>query len=199
MKTISLIISIAALAGCASTGDYQAYLAAQQAANETQQPRPILLLEGYENQPITGLKRVEVNLPGHAPVIQQARPNEWAAVVGQGLGVIGTIGGIWAGGEAAKGLAGAVGNAAGRGYQYIQAPAAAQPNYIINGTGVIGQGSYSTQSVGGSGVIGTGTLNSVGGTGAAGGNYQAPIDNSNQGNPVNNFNQGNPTCTTGPC
>lgn len=58
-----------------------------------------------------------------------------------------------------------------------------------------------TYNIGGDGVIGGGTLNSVGGTGAAGGDYadtHSPVDssnnsnNSNQGNPVDNSNQGNP-------
>jgi hypothetical protein len=198
MKPIIAIPILVALAGCASSGDYQSYLAAQQQANAAYTQKPILLMEGYDGQPITGLKRIEVNLPGQAPVIQQAKDNEWARVVSQGLGVFGTIGGIWAGGEAAKGLAGAVGSAANHGYEFVQSP---QPNLTIGGSGVIGSGSYNYNAVSGSGVIGSGTLNSVGATGAAGGTYTAPStsttgsynpDNSNQGNPVHN-------CTTGPC
>ncbi len=195
MKPIISILSLVALAGCASSGDYQSYLASQHQENAAYKQKPILLLEGYDGKPITGLKRLEVNLPGQAPVIQQAKDNEWARVVSQGLGVFGKIGGIWAGGEAAKGLAGAVGNAANRGYEFVQSP---QPNLTIGGSGVIGSGSYN--AVSGSGVIGSGTLNSVGATGAAGGTYTAPSTNTTGSYNPDNSNQGNPhTCTTGPC
>lgn len=53
-----------------------------------------------------------------------------------------------------------------------------------------------TYNIGGDGVIGGGTLNTVGGTGAAGGDYadtHSPVDSSNQGNADNsNQNNGNP-------
>lgn len=74
----------------------------------------------------------------------------------------------------------------------IQAPAA---NVIttLSGSGVIGAG---TQTTNGSGILGAGTQNTVGGTGAAGGDYSAPVDYHG----VTTTNSNNPlTCGAGPC
>jgi hypothetical protein len=129
---------------CAST-DYNAYLKAQQAAFEAQ--KPVFELEAMPGEAITGLKAIRVY--AQAPAVQQARPSEWAGVLGTGLQVLGIVGGIKYQGEAAANLATAVGGAANHGYRFIQAP---QANQSV-GTGFIGRGLYSD---GNSGVIGGG-------------------------------------------
>lgn len=170
-----LLGSIMLLSACATTGDYQAYINAQATAIAQHQPKPLLVLEAHDGQAITGLKRVEVNMPGSAPVIQQARENEWARVLDRALGVVGTIGGVYVGGKAAVGLAKAVGEAA-------KVPAAPQPNISYSYTDSYNEtGDYSGA---GSGVTNTTTNNSYN-----------PI--SNAYNPVDNSNDG--SCTTGNC
>jgi hypothetical protein len=72
-------------------------------------------------------------------VIQQARPSEWAGVLGNGLQVLGVVAGIKYAGEASANLAREVGGATNHGYQFIQAP---QANQTV-GTGVLGSGSVS--------------------------------------------------------
>lgn len=112
------------LGGCAASPDYTNYLTAQTNANMNHVQKPLLVLEGHNGQPITGLARVEVNMPTQAPVIQQARPNEWAGVASQALGVVGVIGGVMATGKAMSGVAEAVGQSSTVGYQYVQTPQA---------------------------------------------------------------------------
>ncbi len=112
------------IGGCAASPDYNTYVAAQARANADHIQKPLLILEGHNGQPITGLARVEVNMPTQAPVIQQARENEWARVVGQAIGVVGVVGGVMATGKAMSGVAEAVGQSSSVGYQYIQTPQA---------------------------------------------------------------------------
>ena len=118
----ALIIATAALtvAGCSTSGDYRDYLTAQYEASKlaAQQP-PLFRLVAQEGQAISGLKSIEVFTPAAPAQIQQARPSEWAGVLGQGLSVVGALGGVYLGGEAAQGLAHVVGQSAGQGYQYI--------------------------------------------------------------------------------
>lgn len=112
------------LTGCAATPDYNTYVRAQADANASHIQRPLLILEAHDGQQITGLARVEVNMPTQAPTIQQARENEWARVVGQAIGVVGVVGGVMATGKAMSGVAEAVGQSTATGYQYIQTPQA---------------------------------------------------------------------------
>jgi hypothetical protein len=160
MKRLAMIIILAfTLAGCAST-DYKAYLTAQQAAIRDAQAaqRPLFELEGEPGQPITGLRAVRVYMPVQAPVIQQSRPSEWAAVLGNGLQILGVVAGIKYSGEAASNLAREVGGAANHGYQFVQSP---QANQSV-GTGILGTGIY------------TGELNGVLGSGARTDSTHAP-------------------------
>lgn len=127
MRTLIIILTAAAaLAGCATSGDYKAYVDAQAAAQRlaVEAQKPIVRITAQPGQPITGLQSVEVYAPAVAPVVQQARPSEWAGVLGQGLAVTGTVLGIQAAGRAAIGLSDSVGRAGAAGYQYIQAPGA---------------------------------------------------------------------------
>jgi hypothetical protein len=151
MKRALILLAACLAAGCAST-DYRSYLAAQQAVIRDAQiaQKPLFELEAEPGQPITGLKAVRVFMPVQAPVIAQARPSEWAGVLGTGLQVLGVVAGIKYQGEAAANLATAVGGAANHGYQFVQSP---QANQSV-GTGFIGRGLYSD---GNSGVIGAGT------------------------------------------
>lgn len=127
MKTLILMVMFAVLlAGCATDKDYAAYLAAQAAANDkaAADQKPLVRLVAQDGQAITGLHSLEVYTPAAAPVIQQARPNEWVGVVQTAVGVTGTVLGIRAAGHAAVGLADSVGRAGTAGYKYIQAPGA---------------------------------------------------------------------------
>lgn len=125
MKTIMMVCGIVALTGCAS-GDYGEYVKAQSDANRlaVESQKPMVRITAQPGQPITGLASLEVYAPTSAPVIQQSRPNEWAGVLGQGIGVAGSVLGIKFAGEAATSLADSVGKSSNTGYQYIQAPAA---------------------------------------------------------------------------
>lgn len=60
--------------------------------------------------------------PSAAPVIQQAKPNEWTAVASQALSVVGTVGGIVATGKAAVGIAREVRLGSTAGYSHVQTP-----------------------------------------------------------------------------
>ena len=152
MKTALLLVSFV-IAGCASSPDYDSYLKAQTEANRQAQEsqKPLVRLTAQPGQQITGLQSLEVFAPTSMPVIQQARPNEWAAVVGQGLGVLGTVGSIYYGGKAAASLASEVRQAGTAGYAHIQAPGAitttstsTTTTNTMSGTGVLGSGTYST-------------------------------------------------------
>lgn len=129
MKVIITFLVTFMLFGCASDKEYKeytAYLAAQQDANRqaAAEQKPLVRLVAQDGQAITGLHSLEVFTPTAAPVIQQARPNEWVSVWQTALGVTGTVLGIRAAGQAAVGLADSVGRAGTAGYQYIQAPGA---------------------------------------------------------------------------
>ena len=128
MKTLIMVCGIAALLmlnGCASS-DYGEYVKAQSDANRlaVESQKPMVRITAQPGQPITGLASLEVYAPTAAPVIQQSRPNEWAGVLGHGIGVAGSVLGIKYAGEAATSLADSVGRSSNAGYQYIQAPAA---------------------------------------------------------------------------
>lgn len=122
MKKALTILIPALLAGCAST-DYKQYIAAQEKANEMaiKEQKPLVEITAQPGQSITGL----------------AGPNEWVGVFSQGLGVLGTLGGIHYGGKAAVGLASEVRQAGTAGYPFVQAPT------TLSGTGTIGGGAYS--------------------------------------------------------
>lgn len=122
-KSLLILAATLALAGCATDKNYQAYLTAQDGANRQAQTeqKPLVRLTAQPGQAITGLQSLEVYTPAAASVIQQARPNEWAGVVGQALNVVGTVAGIRAAGQAAVGLADSVGRSSTTGYQYVQA------------------------------------------------------------------------------
>lgn len=122
---ITLLITIF-LAGCTASGDYKQYLQAQGDANRvaTESQKPLVRLTAQPGQAITGLSSLEVFMPTVMPVVQQARPSEWAGVLGQGISVLGSVAGIHAAGQAAVGLADSVGRAGTTGYQYVQAPQA---------------------------------------------------------------------------
>jgi hypothetical protein len=157
MKKIVLLIPF--LTACAST-DYNNYLKAQQEANAqaAQNRKPLIEITAQPGQAITGLAGLKVYMPESAPVIQQQRENEWARVVGQGLSVLGTVGGIYYGGKAAAGLASEVRQAGTAGYAHIQAPGAistvtttttnttTNTNTMTGSEGVLGSGTYSLDS-----------------------------------------------------
>ena len=126
MKTIIAVFAMLTLAGCASSGDYKQYVAAQSEANKlaVDTQKPLVRLTAQPGQAITGLASLEVYTPTAAPVIQQARPNEWVGVLGQGLSILGTVASLKVSGDAAIGLADSVGKWSTAGYSSVQAPAA---------------------------------------------------------------------------
>lgn len=140
LLTISAIALLLLMSGCA-TSDYGNYLKAQAEANKQAMTgqKPLLELTAQPGQPITGLASLRVYAPSQMPVIQQARPNEWAAVVERALGVAGTVGAIHVGGQALTNLAGEVRAAGTAGYAYVQAPVTTT---TMSGTGVLGSGTY---------------------------------------------------------
>lgn len=146
MKTALALLAALALTACASDKDYQTYIAAQQHANTqaAADQKPLVRLTAQPGQNITGLASLEVFTPQAAPVIQQARPNEWVGVINTGLAVTGTVLGIHAGGIAAGRLADSVGRAGTAGYQHVQAPGAVTntTNTMTGSTGTLGSGSY---------------------------------------------------------
>lgn len=152
MKTLILMVIAVLASGCASTSDYSQYVTAQQDANRQalEGQKPLVRLTAQPGQAITGLASLEVYAPIQAPVIQQSRPNEWAAVVSQGLGVLGTVGGIVAAGNAASDLATSVGMASTAGYPYIQTPQANVTTSNVKTTSVTDSGNTATQSTTGS-------------------------------------------------
>lgn len=145
MKYLLMFVALF-LAGCASDKEYGAYIAAQQEANRqaAADQKPLVRLTAQPGQTITGLASLEVYTPTAAPVIQQARPNEWVGVINTGLAVTGTVLGIHAGGIAAGRLADSVGRAGTAGYAHVQAPGsvATTTNTMTGSTGVLGSGSY---------------------------------------------------------
>lgn len=144
MNKYLFLVLVLLVTGCASDKEYAAYIAAQQEANRqaAAEQKPLVRLTAQPGQTITGLQSLEVYTPTSAPVIQQARGNEWASVVNTGLAITGTVVGIHAGGIAAARLADSVGRAGTAGYAHVQAPGAVTTNTMTNSTGVIGSGSY---------------------------------------------------------
>lgn len=121
MKILFAIPAVLALTGCASSGEYRDYLTAQHAVNElsVKEQKPLVRIEAQPGQQITGLAKIEVYAPQAVATVQQSRPNEWAGVANTALGITGTALGIKLGGDAAIGLAGAVGKGANHGYQFV--------------------------------------------------------------------------------
>lgn len=160
MATLVILLT----AACSTTSDYKSYIQAQTDANRQamEGQKPLVELIAQPGQQITGLAALRVYTPVPTPVIQQARPNEWAGVLVQTIGVAGTVLGIREAGKAAIGLADSVGRTGTSGYPYVQAPQASQ---TISGSGVIGTGSYATTNTA------TSTSQTLSGTGALNGNY----------------------------
>ena len=155
MKTLSLIaLAALALAGCAAN-DYKQYLDAQTNLAKAG-TKPLLVLEAQPGQSITGLKRLEVNAPSQAGMATLAPPkSEWAGVVRDvGVAAIGGYVGVATTGlivGGVKHLGDNIERSGTAGYPYVQAP---QPNMSIGGSGVIGTGSYSSNALSGTGAIG---------------------------------------------
>ena len=133
---IRILLLLPFLTACATSAEYDSYLKAQAEANKqaAEHQKPLVRLVAQPGQQITGLQSLEVYTPTSAPVVQQARPSEWAAVVSQGLGVVGSVGGLAVGGKAAIGLASQVRQAGTAGYQSIQAPGAITTTTTITDT-----------------------------------------------------------------
>lgn len=116
-RLIWLMLALTALlaAGCASTEEKNAYLNAQLEALKLQ--KPLLYLKAKPGEQITlgGLEELAVYQPlgaGGGSLIRQHQ-NEWAPVAREGLGIIGTVGGIYYGGQVAVQLADSIGRSAG--------------------------------------------------------------------------------------
>ena len=81
MKALVLLLP-AVLAGCATSEDYRAYLAAQEGANlrAYAERKPLVEIEAVPGQQITGLKAMRVYLPEQPQKVEQMRPSEWAGI-----------------------------------------------------------------------------------------------------------------------
>ncbi len=123
-KKFLLLFTVGVLAGCSSAPEYNQYLQAQAEATKQamEYQKPLLRLVAQPGMPITGLQSLEVYTPSQAPVIQQAKASEWAAVAQTGLGIIGTLGGIKLGGDAMVDMASQVRQAGTYGYSRMTQP-----------------------------------------------------------------------------
>ena len=142
MKLLLLSISVLTITGCATHTDQSyinAQLDSQRLAYEAQ--KPLVEIIAQPGQQVTGLGGIRVYMPVQAQQIQQSRPNEWAGVAGQALGVVGTVGGIYYAGRAAVNLANTVGANNAAIASQIQAPGATTNN-TLSGTGTLGSGAY---------------------------------------------------------
>jgi hypothetical protein len=177
MKSYSSLILITALAvaGCAAPAidpNYTSYLEFQKQLMMKAET-PIMRMEALPGQTIslTGVKEFSVFAPNsnsksNGVSAYQAPRNEWVEVLKATIGVVGQVGSVVAIGKSVENLSDSVGKAANHGYQYVQTP---QPNMTIGGDGVIGSGSFS--SLAGQGVVGSGALTlstTLSGTGAMG-------------------------------
>lgn len=125
MRYLLMMLAVV-LAGCGTTRDFRDYLTAQHSVTELsiKEQKPLVRIEAQPGQQITGLAKIEVYAPQAIPQIQQARPNEWAAVANNAIDKLGGVGQVIATGRAVVGIADVVGDAATAGYGYIQAPGA---------------------------------------------------------------------------
>lgn len=207
MKILTVLMLATTLAGCAQAGvkitetvtrangevvttvtapasEYGDQLeAAVVAMNRQRQPLFKLTAKPGEDMALKGVASLEVYSEEKPVALPAAPPSAAAAIVHDVVGGVVTLGTYGIAGSVAKGIAGSIERAGTAGYPFVQAPVApAPPTANI------------TNNIGGDAVQGDGsTLNSVGGTGAAGGNYadqHSPVDSSNQGN-TDNSNQGN--------
>jgi hypothetical protein len=189
---ITTLLTVFALTGCASNGFEKALAshhegqASLDKAEAKMLETPLLDLKLGPNGQLLGLT---VGRQGSTRMATAAPTDPTLAVWGKALDGLTAVGGIVAGGAAAKGLATAVGTAAGRGYKYIQSPTVVTPQANIttpttntlNGTGVMGSGTFSapvTTTLSGTGVIGSGnyTASTLSGTGTQGGGAYTPVD-----------------------
>lgn len=193
MKRIFIMIMVWILAGCATTDldkNYEKYLDTQaKLASKPQQPLLRIKAQPGATVQMSGVDEFVVYAPetntAATQVQQYAAPrNDTAEVIKAAFGVVGTVGSIYAVGNATKNLATAVGSSANHGYQYIQAP---QANQTISGSGVIGSGTFNTtattSTLSGTGVLGSGAL--LSGTGSTGaGNYTSTPSTTTTTNPA---------------
>ena len=131
MKRIIVLVVLAglvmgSLAGCAGKEEQTAYMQAQLQALALQ--KPLLEIEGFKDQPIV-FKKLTVYAPGQGQIQQYVDP--WANVATNALGVLGAVGGIWVGGDAAVRLADTVGKHASAVYTHSYNQTAPPPEPVI--------------------------------------------------------------------
>jgi hypothetical protein len=186
-KTVVSIVTLSiGVSGCSVTPkkadpNYALFVDAQKSAAASYVQNPLLRMKALPGQTITlsGVEEFVVfspevgNRQGNNTIQQYVTPrNDFVELGKAALGVIGTVGGIVAVGNATKGLASAVGASANHGYQYVQVP---QPNMTIGGNGTIGSGSYTASTIGNDGAIGGTSLKMDGGASGVlgGGTYSS--------------------------
>ncbi len=153
------------LTGCANMAPQYTEYARAAAEITKAQARPLLLIEAVPGQPITiNAAKVEVNAPsgGLASVGLQAPEDPsktWAPVVGQALGVAGTILGIQSAGRYAVAVGRVVQDTASAGYSALGASGAATASVATAGLSAVqgtAQGGYNAiQGVADSGLSAT--------------------------------------------
>ncbi|KIX15042.1 hypothetical protein [Dethiosulfatarculus sandiegensis] len=113
---LALITVMAIASGCASKEEKLAYYQANIEAAKHQ--KPLLLLEAKEGQDIQlkGVKSLVVYAPRSGGITQYR--DEAAALAREGLGIAGTVAGIYFGGQVAVALADTVGKHSGKNYSF---------------------------------------------------------------------------------
>jgi hypothetical protein len=162
------LLPLAILTGCANQQadpNYQAYLAAVnagQAAQATQQQKPLIDIKCLPNAPCSFASITVFAPPAdtHSSQPQIAAPqpqvSPWAGVATSALGLLGNVAGYAYGAKAAIGIADALRDAGTTGYKYVQAPVTpgAVTNTTTTNTSV--NTTNTTANVGGSGIANTG-------------------------------------------
>ena len=146
-KFVALMIlaALAAASGCASTEEKQAFMDAQLRALEMQKPLLYLKAKPGESIELKGVEELAVYAPlggGNGGGLVQQHKSEWAPVAREGLGLLGMLGGIYYGGEAAVRLADVVGKNAGTHIagSFNNAGAQSPINYYVGQGGAPNQG-----------------------------------------------------------
>jgi hypothetical protein len=139
---LCLVLLGTALSGCATAEEKQAYMNAQLDALKLQKPLLLLRAKSGESIELRGVEELAVHAPVNAQngLIRQHQ-SEWAPVLREGLGIIGTVGGIYYGGQAAVQLADSIGRSAGTHINGSFNPSGPQSpiNYYVGQGGSPGQ------------------------------------------------------------
>lgn len=131
---LALALSLPAV-GCASRQEKLDYYNAQVAARQMAKPLLYLKAKPGEEIVLKGVEEMAVYSPHHEGIPQYR--DEWANVAVNGVGVLGTVAGIYLGGQVAVDLATAVGQSAGTHISNSFNPSGAQSAAGYSGSGTV--------------------------------------------------------------